>query len=65
MFPLFYIQSTKHQWLRAKGELTVSVTKTIHEKEEALKYPEAGKYMGWALFCFTFKGLKVSPFLQL
>lgn len=43
----------------------VSVRKTIHEKEEALKYLEAGKYMGWALFCFTFKELKASPFLQL
>lgn len=38
----------------------VSVTKTIHEKEEALKYLEDGKHMGWALSCFTFKELKAS-----
>lgn len=47
----------------AKGELMVSETKTACEKEEALKYLEAGKNMGWVLFCF--KELKVSPFLQL
>lgn len=49
----------------AKGELMVSETKTACEKEEALKYLEAGKNMGWVLFCFSFKELKVSPFLQL
>lgn len=63
--PLIYNQSIKHQRLRAKGELMVSETKTVHEKEEALKYLEAGKNMGWVLFCFSFKELKVSPFLQL
>lgn len=63
-FPYFTFKKQSIR-LRAKGELMVSVTKTIHEKEEALKYLEAGKYMGWALFCFTFKELKASPFLQL
>lgn len=44
----------------------VSETKIVHEKEEALKCLEAGKNMGWVvLFCFTFKELNVSLFLQL
>jgi len=45
--------------------LTVSETKIVHEKEEALNYLEAGKNMGWVLFCLSFKEIKVSPFLQL